>query len=240
MSNFTNINIVLCAHGDKRGPITERDSNLRHLMKIIQYEFSPASCQMVLLSEAGSLEKAVSKVCDGELLVVPLIFSDGYFYKKIERVLAAASSKCRGTLRILAPLCDWSELADCIAQKIGGGPVLLVAHGSARSSASKKANERLANQVMTNVSDSVLCAYLEEEPFAEAVLAKGDVALNVVGLFLGNGLHGEVDWRSLISKARCAPVSSFTIGSMDEFGKLVCAKIKSNYDDNASISLLDN
>lgn len=236
MSNFSNTNIILCAHGDKRGAVAERDSNLRYLKEAIKREFSPASCQMALLSNAGSLEEALSEVKDGDVLVIPLIFSDGYFYKKIEAAVSEAAGAIPGKVHILAPLCDWSELSDCIVRKVGRGPILMVAHGSARTSASKRANERLAKQVSLNTNHTVLCAYLEEEPFAEVVLAQSEAALNVVGLFLGSGLHGEVDWRSLLSKASYAPVASFTVGSMDELPRLVCAKVRSIYNGKASIS----
>ncbi|MFC7290733.1 sirohydrochlorin chelatase [Hirschia litorea] len=238
MDDLSTIEIILCAHGDRRGSFTERNSNLKSVVDYIKSEIAPKSCQIALLSEQGSLEAALAEVDFKVTLILPLIFSDGYFYKKIEKSVGGLGGDASNLIRVAAPLCDWPELSECLVGKVPEGGVLLVAHGSQRSSASRLANERLAARLSDFSKLSVTCAYLEEEPYADQVLADSKEALCVVGLFLGSGLHGAEDWSLAISKSAVDPVASFTIGGMPEFPALVCRKIKKIYRDKDSNSYL--
>ncbi len=225
MRDFSDTAILLCAHGDKRGALP--DGNLRRLVGALQGALKPSHCGFALLSVEGDLDKKLDQLNESHVIVVPMIFSDGYFYSKIARVLEDYSlSKPEAQTVLLPPICDWPEMAECLSRIIDGSKSLLIAHGSKKSSASRLANERLAARLTGLGAPEVSCSYLEEPPYADVALKEIKEPVVVVGLFMGNGLHGGSDWETALAEAEVEPRLAFTVGAMSELCGLVQEKIE--------------
>ncbi len=230
MRDFSKTDILFCAHGDRRG--AQRNSNLKELAAKVTQQLNPHSCDIALLSEEGDLERKLDAASGSRFIIIPMIFSDGYFFNKITNAVnEPVANHSYKSINVMPPLCDWPELAQAINISFPLGPILLVAHGSKKSSASRLANERLADRLKQKYGRSVECAYLEEEPFAEESIQTFSEAINVVGLFMGEGLHGDEDWQAVLHKAKETPIRASTIGSMAELCPLVVSKIQCAIDD---------
>lgn len=231
MINLSQTHIILCAHGDKRG--SDRDGNLRRVRDAIVKGEGPYACDIALLSLQGELREILGNSSAAQIVIVPMIFSDGYFYSQIEKSVAEVfATETESRVSILPPLCDWSELAELVDEAIQDGPLLLVAHGSKKSDASKRACERMAEGMSSIDGRSVDSAYLEEPPFAQEVAAKIKQSTNIVGLFMGSGLHGDEDWQAVLSNSAKPTLSAFTIGSMKHLDRLVTDKVRQiNFDE---------
>ena len=149
---------------------------------------------------------------EGEVFLLPFFMSQGYFVSQtIPRLFDLNDGeKTEGHRRIL--LCDavgvdpaLSEILDVMAMEICRDrqyhvkdvTILLVAHGSAKSTASSEAT-RLQAEMLLNRSDfnTVSVAFLEEAPTLTDWLAKERNPLNpviIIGLFAAEGPHAVED-----------------------------------------------
>ncbi len=154
------------------------------------------------------------------LQVLPMFMADGYMTRELLPArLAAALPKT--PLHFCPPLGLAPELADLAARAatenlpepvakdapVGVRPlVVLAAHGSRRSPASRHATERLAGLMAANrmaVSSGVQLrtAYLEEAPYVADVLAGLDRPATVISLFAGGGAHAALDMPQALADA---------------------------------------
>jgi sirohydrochlorin ferrochelatase len=106
--------------------------------------------------------------------------------------------------------------------------VVLLAHGATSNAASRRATERLAEQLRARTQFSaVACAFLEEAPTLDAAIERLPGPAVVVGLFAGEGLHGAEDVRRLIAGlGRPDVVFAGNVGTWQETADLVAAAIR--------------
>ena len=224
MRNFSDTAIIFCAHGDRRG--ASPNQHLIRLVTDVRSSLNPSFCDYALLSSEGDLVQKLALINESHLIIVPMIFSDGFFFNKIKLTLDEYSiSKPNLRLELLPPICDWSEIAACLSARIDGAKTLLIAHGSKKSNASRLANERLAKRLRELGAPQIECAYLEEPPFAETTLKACVEPAIVIGLFMGDGLHGGEDWERALERTVVPPKEAFTIGMMQELSIVVRQKL---------------
>jgi sirohydrochlorin ferrochelatase len=217
---LSDVHVVLCAHGDRRG--VDRNSALSRIQQYVEQNPKIAGCDIALLSEPDMLEQCLSKI-EGHVIVVPMLFSDGYFYEKILRALSEAKLEHKD---LLDPIHMWPNLISEVVKSLKYRDCMLVAHGSKRSSASRKGCEFFADHMQKKNSNlGITQAFLEEAPFANDAIEGLDQPASLVGLFMGSGLHGGEDWGELIAAREGMETQHFTIGEMETLPDIVLATI---------------
>ena len=160
------------------------------------------------------------------MVVLPLLFSDGFFFQQRLKPHVGGPRQ-----HLFEPLAFWPEfpvfLADNLAARLLGRladpRVVLVAHGSGKSDASARAAAKVAEGMQKRFGQ-IQPAFLEEEPFAQDAISAVVPPYAVVGLFFGAGMHGEDDFSSLISGAPAPPETHFTVGELPGLTDLVARK----------------
>lgn len=180
-----------------------------------------------------ALEEAAARFAGRDYRVYPLFMCDGYYVQTaVPRRTGAAPGlilQPAGASARLAGLVRSEALA--AMRRAGFQParttLLLVAHGSANSNASRLAAEDLARQVRHRLAcREVLTAYLEEAPAPGDVLDRAAGPVIVVGLFAGEGMHGAQDMADLIGRCRHGDVAAVpALGGLAAFSDMVCADI---------------
>lgn len=225
MTSSEAFSIILSAHGDKRG--ADRDARLEAIASACRKAFPKAYVSIALVSDPAGMETALEQCPDGPVIITPLMFSNGFFYRERIAPVAAAAALLGRDVRLAQPLCEWDELADLILRQTGRKrPIQLVAHGSSRSSASRDSALALAARLEQAGAVSVNCAFLEEAPFAHEVFAALEGRVAAVGLFMGQGLHGDEDFNAALSQARKRPRPQFIVGEAPRLGGIICNRIR--------------
>ena len=176
----------------------------------------------------GVVERAVAACEARPLLVLPLLFSDGFFFgQRLKPHISGPG------LTLAPPLALWRSFAPFLADNLAlrtishaADPrVVLVAHGSKQTGRSA-ACARLVAQAMQARYGRIEAAFLEEEPFANDVIARTEQPWAAVGLFFGDGMHGGEDFDVLVSTAKHRPVAAFTVGELPGLPGLVAAEAR--------------
>ena len=212
--------IVLISHGDKADRV-QKHSQLQALKAEIEPALNGFTIHTVALSDPGAVEKLFSTI-QSKPLVVSLLFSEGFFYRS--RVLTPARSFWND-VDVISPFVSNDDLAHGIVQRAIGLPQLIIAHGSKKSEASRNNAQDLAERMSLLLDNYVDCAYLEEEPFADAFIATLTEPVEMVGLFLEAGLHGGDDFSNLLSSAPKGS-TGYILGRTDLCSKVVLEAIK--------------
>lgn len=219
--------ILLAAHGERGG--AANNARLAGLVEAVGAAVPEADVGSILVNVDGVVERTL-EACGTRLVVcLPLLFSDGYFHAQ------KLKPHFGGGGRVLAPpLALWRSFAPFLSDNLAlrtishaADPrVVLVAHGSRRPGRSA-ACARLVGQQMQARYGRVEVGFLEEAPFAADVVAAVEPPWVAVGLFLGEGLHGGVDFDVLVSTAPRAPVAAFTAGELPGLAGLIAAEARS-------------
>jgi sirohydrochlorin ferrochelatase len=86
--------------------------------------------------------------------------------------------------------------------------ILLVAHGSGKDPSSRNATASVARLVDERCEfRRIDCAFLEEPPFLPDALAAAAGPLVVVGMFIGEGLHGIEDLGAAVAATGRADIT---------------------------------
>ncbi len=219
MSEREPLSIVICSHGDRRGQ--DRDRHLYRLQEDIQKLVPDVEIVTARLSQEDELETAIHATIGEIVCILPIFFSDGYFYNKIKQVVEGSDRDCV----IVPPLAEWPELCELIDKKVTDeAPVVLIAHGSQKSSASRDSTERVRNTLSRCFKRKVDACYLEEPPFAEEFMSARTEAVCVVGLFFGQGLHGKTDFQDAVSAPIHPVLDAFVVGELQELAELCANK----------------
>jgi hypothetical protein len=212
--------VILAGHGERAGQGENR--RLRQLAVDVG-ALAGVDCRIALVNEARLIEDALEAGRDRSLLVIPVLFSDGYFFA---RRLAPA---VLGAGRALAPpLALWPQFPAFLvnaARSRGVGPdgrLLLIAHGSKTSGRSAAVARRLVGQ-MADGFRGVTCAFLEEEPFAGDVVGAAEFDL-LLGLFMGEGLHGGEDFARLAAARPDA--AALTVGEAPGLAQFIAEEAR--------------
>lgn len=215
--------ILLAAHGERGG--AGKNARLAQIVADVGKAMPDADVGSILVNVEGLVEKTLAACGRRPVLCLPLLFSDGYFYR--ERLLPHFS----GARKLTPPLALWSSFAPFLADNLAlrmishaADPrVMLVAHGSKERGRSSACAREVAMRLQARYG-RVTVGFLEEAPFAKDVVAGLTSPWCAIGLFLGEGLHGGEDFDVLVSSARVAPAAAFTAGELPGLPGLIAAE----------------
>ena len=162
------------------------------------------------------------------LIVLPLLFSDGYFFGKRLKPFVTGPAQT-----LAAPLALWPSFAPFLSDNLAlrtishaADPrVALIAHGS-KTPGRSAACARIVAQQMQAQYGRIEVGFLEEPPLAVEVAAQMEAPWAAVGLFLGEGMHGGEDFDVLVATAAQPPVAAFTAGELPGLGRLIAAQAR--------------
>lgn len=201
--------LLIAAHGERTADASNEGAR----------QIARAILDAEIVDEAGvgfiagkpGIAQALAGLQSRRVLVYPLFTSGGYFTRvRLPQLIEAGLDDDR-EVHILAPLgldpglpALLFEFAAATAGAQGvaieATTIILLAHGSSRSPASRDATTWLAAEIARRCAcRDVAVAFLEERPhLADAArLAPGGAI--VVGLFTGEGLHGAGDAPRLVA-----------------------------------------
>lgn len=227
--------LLLVAHGE-RGASGANDSVMRIAEGLRRGALADAVA-LGFVNAAPTIAEAMQKVAVRHLIVYPLFMSDGHFVRvRLPRLLNDALEllPTRPEISVLRPLGLDPDLAPLIAERVRqtvgeeGWPerqvtVILLAHGSTQSGASRQACQALRDQIAEQaIFGAVRCAFLEEPPSLADSVASAEGPCVVVGMFIGEGLHGGEDVpRAVAELARRDVVFAGNLGNWPEVSKIV-------------------
>jgi sirohydrochlorin ferrochelatase len=223
--------ILLAAHGERGG--AANNARLAGIVEQVAAALPDADVGSVLVNVEGVVPAALAACGERHVLVLPLLFSDGFFYsERLARHVAGARQ------HLAPPMALWprfvSLLADNLAHRLiarSSDPrVVLVAHGSKKPGRSAECARKVAGQLQARYG-RVEVGFLEEAPFARDVIARAEPPWSAVGLFLGDGMHGGEDFDILVSTAAQPPEAAFTAGELPGLPSLVAAEARTRLDD---------
>jgi sirohydrochlorin ferrochelatase len=218
--------ILLAAHGERGG--AANNERLAGIVDQVAQALPEADVGSVLVNVAGVVERAVEACGTRRLIVLPLLFSDGFFFERRLRPFVA------GPARTLAqPMALWPGFAPFLADNLALRTIshsadprgVLLAHGSKQTGRSAACARIVAKQMQARYG-RIEVAFLEEPPFAQDVIAAAEAPWSAVGLFLGDGMHGRTDFDVLVSTAPRPPVAAFTAGELPGLPGLVVAEAR--------------
>ena len=218
--------ILLAAHGERGG--AANNARLAQIVSDVAAAIPEADVGSVLVNVDGVVERAVEACGTRRLLVLPLLFSDGFFYeRRLKPVVTGAGRE------LAPPLALWASFAPFLADNLAlrtishaADPrVALIAHGS-KTPGRSAACARIVAQHMQARYGRIEVGFLEEAPFAADVVAKMESPWAAVGLFLGEGLHGGEDFDVLSATAPQAPVAAFTAGELPGLSNLIVSEAR--------------
>ena len=199
--------LLLCAHGSAGSGETLA---LRAAALGARGGFADAAG--ALLYGRPRLEEIAPSLLGKRVRVVPLFLSAGHTFSALKARLADLPQPRR--FQLCAPLGSHRGLAPglleatCAAAGRRGWPepglaLVLAAHGSRRGPASRLATEDLARQIeRSGRLGRVACAFLEEPPALDAVLAGiPEKRIVVAGCFAEQGQHACKDVPELIARS---------------------------------------
>ena len=210
--------VILAGHGASGG----RDLNINRIADHLQSCIPEITVKIGRLSDGDSLLADMNSKTD--VLILPMLFSDGYFYS---RKLLPLKQQYDGTainLTISEPLGLWPSFANMLSDLATANDIRIVAHGSARTSESRRCAQGLASHISESKGINVHCVFLEEEPFAQKEAADFPEESQIMGLFLERGMHGGADFEEVVSRA---PESntSMLIGDVRQLDDIVVDQV---------------
>ncbi|MGF1462843.1 MAG: sirohydrochlorin chelatase [Maricaulaceae bacterium] len=226
--------VVMVGHGERGG--ARDDDSLKRAARRGADALAPVHVRAAILSEPETVADALAGDW-ARLVVYPWFLSDGFFVTdKLPKAIADAWPRGRpGRPDITPPLGFDPALPDVIsdaaAQVVssdtGALNMVLIAHGSARSNRSELSARGLVQAIAKrNRFRTVSVGFLEQEPFAEAVVRQTPGPMVLVGLFLGAGLHGGEDFARLVAQAGSALVGRFGLAELDAITDMAIARIR--------------
>ena len=218
--------ILLAAHGERGG--AANNARLAGIVQAVGAMVPEADVGSVLVNVEGVVERAVAACGTRPVLCLPLLFSDGFFYeRRLKPVLL-------GPNHLLAPpLALWRSFAPFLMDNLAlrtishaADPrVVLVAHGSKQTGRSAACARQVAG-LMQGRYGRLEVGFLEETPFATAVVGAVEPPWSAIGLFLGEGMHGGEDFDVLVATAKHPPIAAFTAGELPGLPGLIAAEAR--------------
>ena len=218
--------ILLAAHGERGG--AANNARLARLVEEVAAGVPDADVGSVLINVEGVVERALAACGARRVVVLPLLFSDGYFFEKRLKPFVTDAAHT-----LAPPLALWPSFAPFLSDNLAlrtishavDPRVALIAHGSKQTGRSA-ACARIVAQQMQAQYGRIEVGFLEETPLAADVTARMEAPWAAVGLFLGEGMHGGEDFDVLVATAAQPPVAAFTAGELPGLGNLVAAQAR--------------
>lgn len=227
--------LLVVAHGDRGG----LGGNLlaERIAERMAVRCSEDKVALAYIRGGPSISEALKGLKAQRIRVYPLFMSNGYYVKsaipqQIEK------SGWRGRWQVALPLGLDPDLPDVLAEEattaIGASgktparcTLLLVAHGSSKSRASARAARRIAKDITRkSLFAGVETAFLEEAPYFKERLKHIEGPACVVGLFIGEGLHGGEDLPEAVAGvSRSDIILAPPLARSDRLLDIICRKI---------------
>jgi sirohydrochlorin cobaltochelatase len=230
--------LLIVAHGERGGTAT--NDNVLRLARSLAARGVVDEVGYGFIKGMPAVHSAMAALRGPEVIVYPLLLSDGYFTSVVlPRLLHEAMSRRQHlSVRILPPMGLDPGLAGLIVARASAVATLrgldlrqttlvLLAHGSTRDPASQRATERVACAVSKLARfGSVRRAFLDQPPMLSTVAAAARGPAVIVGLFAGEGRHGVDDVRALMEAHRRTDLHfAGNVASFPEIADLVAASI---------------
>ncbi len=195
--------LVIVAHGDRGG--TRGNRLALRVAKEAERLPGYRSVHACFVRGEPTIRSVAADLPPGRATVYPLFMSEGYYVQHTILQQMGANGNGAEEIRIMRPFGLSPLLPDIIAELAiasvndvefdpEDAALLLAAHGSKKSSESRNATISVAKTLAERDQfAAVEIAFLEEAPFLADQLALIDRPVIVVGLFVGEGLHGAVD-----------------------------------------------
>jgi sirohydrochlorin ferrochelatase len=229
--------LLLVAHGERGGAGTDRQ--VHDLVRQLQDRGRFGHVAAGFIRSQPSVAEACRDLPPGPVAVYPLFMSAGYYVATAiprEIGLGADGRDRHGrpvtvmdpvglNPRLPALVCDLAattaaagEVERCAAH------LLLVAHGSSKDTASREAALSNARDIAdTRAFGGIETAFLDEPPFLAEALETVPGPAVVVGLFVGEGMHGGEDLPGAIAASgRDDLLLSEPLSRTSAFADLVC------------------
>ncbi len=232
--------LLLLAHGERLDGQANEAVNL--MVSTLRERKAAAEVGVGFLGASPSIEETVQRLTAQRLLVYPLFMAEGYFLRIATDRLrkAAMQDGISRMLDILPALGADPALAELVVVRAAAAAsergfalaetaLVLVAHGSLRQGASQAATDLLVERVRRFDRFGDVCgAFLEQPPLLAAALSGHAGPAVVVGLFVGNGLHGQADLQRIIGSLPAERIAfAGVLGSWPEIADLVANRVAS-------------
>ncbi len=228
--------LLIAAHGEANEDAGNR--NVARLAAALARREIAAEVRAGFLKGQPAIGEAVGAFAARQIVVFPLFLSDGYFNRvRLPQALDAGRRK-EQTIRLLPPLGLEPALADLVGRKAAAAAasrgfdldrttLVLLGHGAQNDCASRSAAEWLAGAVgRQGRFPAVRTAFLEEPPALEESVSGVAGPIVVVGLFLGDGLHGAGDAPRLVAAlGRDDAILAGNVGGYPEIADIVAAAV---------------
>lgn len=233
--------VLLLAHGERLNGQTNETVTL--MLSALRERKAAAEVGVGFLKGPPSIEEAVQRLSAQRVVVCPMFMAEGYFLRiATDRLRKAAMQDGRSRMiDILPALGVDPALAEIAAARaaatasergfaLAETALALVAHGSLREKASQTATDVLVERVrQLGPFETVLGAFLEQSPSLSEALSGHAGPTVVVGLFVGNGLHGQADLQRLMGTLPANRAAfAGNVGAWPDIADLVAARIASS------------
>jgi sirohydrochlorin cobaltochelatase len=229
--------LLIVAHGERGG--AGEDRLTKDLVERLGNRGRFEAVAAGFIRSRPSVSEARDGLPEGPVRVYPLFMSAGYYVATaIPRDLGIGDDGRDGrgrpiTIlrslglhpRLPAIIADLAAVgASAAALEAPATTVLLVAHGSSKDDASRQAAVAVATEIEREGRFArVETAFLEEPPFIDDALRTVPGPAVVVGLFVGEGMHGGEDLPRAVEKSgRDDVVLGEPLGRSDALIALIC------------------
>ena len=218
--------ILLAAHGERGG--AANNARLAGIVEQVGAAVPGADVGSVLVNVEGVVERTLEACGVRPVLCLPLLFSDGFFFEKRLKPSFGGAGR-----QLAPPMALWRSFAPFLADNLAlrtishaADPrVVLVSHGSKQTGRSAACARMVAREMQARYG-RIEVGFLEEAPFAADVVAAAEPPWVAIGLFLGDGMHGGVDFDVLVSSAVHRPMAAFTAGELPGLANLIAAEAR--------------
>lgn len=216
--------ILLAAHGERGG--AANNARLAGIVVQVGAAIPEADVGSILVNVEGVVQRTLEACGTRQVLCLPLLFSDGFFFEKRLKPFFGGPER-----QLAPPLALWRSFAPFLADNLAlrtishaADPrVVLVAHGSKETGRSAACARIVARELQARYG-RIEVGFLEEPPFATDLAAAAEPPWVALGLFLGEGMHGGVDFDVLVSSAVHRPMAAFTAGELPGLANLIAAE----------------
>lgn len=237
--------VLLAAHGERGG--VANNATVAALASALTQQAIASEVRFGFINADPSIAEAARGLAASDMLVYPLFMSEGYFARvKLRRLIAGVQIPWR-RVTILPALGLDPRLSGLVADKVTAAArmrglpdnavsVVLLAHGSTKDAASRDAALALERRISAlGRFGAVSCAFLDEPPSLAECVRQFAGPVIVIGLFIGDGLHGGEDVPALMRELDRDVTFGGSVGAWPEIADVVSAAICTRNDRHCAV-----